>query len=513
VKQKIDFTPAESKHKGFFGKYFIELPQLIWSGANLAWQFLTIEDKTEKFMSIYQKQYDKYQRFEFNNAESHKLVDIYNELENTVLRNWKAPIVNDFMAMIFYGVLRSLIEKWKLDDTGSLSNEIVAGQGNVESTLPLKRLQEIAAFARKYEDLVKKIKGMSEDELTKIFVGSDCRNYPESDKQLHEMIRQYLDEFGFRSMNELKLEVPSLMEKPQFIFSILKNYIAAPVKENDDSHLKEREMREKAEREVAEKMGNSRCIFGLFKKSTIFDFVVKYTKKAVAFREYQRFARTKMFGLSRMIFVGIAHNFVKLGVISEVSDIFFLTREEIFSYVVGTSTFSNLKELIALRKKEYEIYERSEELPDRIETTGPVYCNDLTISAIIEAPASETDPDLMRGLSCCPGVVRGKVKVILNPSDDMSLNGEILVAARTDPGWVPLYPSASGLLIERGSILSHSAIVARELGLPAIVGITNITKRLKTGDEVEMDGAKGTIRILVRSEENAVKSEDNILKS
>ncbi len=506
VKQKIDFTPAESKHKGFFGKYFIELPQLIWSGANLAWQFLTIEDKTEKFMSIYQKQYDKYQRFEFNKAESHKLVDIYNELENTVLRNWKAPIVNDFMAMIFYGVLRSLIEKWKLDDTGSLSNEIVAGQGNVESTLPLKRLQEIAAFIRTYEDLAKKIKGMTEDELTKIFVGADCRSYPESDKQLHEMIRQYLDEFGFRSMNELKLEVPSLTEKPQFIFSILKNYIAAPVRENDDSHLKEREMREKAEREVAEKMGNSRCVFGLFGKSTIFDFVVKYTKKAVAFREYQRFARTKMFGLSRMIFVGIAHNFVKLGVINEVSDIFFLTREEIFSYVVGTSTFSNLKELICLRKKEYEVYEKSEELPDRIETTGPVYCNDLTISAIIEAPASETDPDLMRGLSCCPGVVRGKVKVILNPSDDMSLNGEILVAARTDPGWVPLYPSASGLLIERGSILSHSAIVARELGLPAIVGISNITKRLKTGDEVEMDGAKGTIRILVRSEESIAKS-------
>ncbi|HNY10837.1 MAG TPA: PEP/pyruvate-binding domain-containing protein [Candidatus Wallbacteria bacterium] len=506
VKQKIDFTPAESKHKGFFGKYFIELPQLIWSGANLAWQFLTIEDKTEKFMSIYQKQYDKYQRFEFNKAESHKLVDIYNELENTVLRNWKAPIVNDFMAMIFYGVLRSLIEKWKLDDTGSLSNEIVAGQGNVESTLPLKRLQEIAAFVRDYEDLAKKIKGMTEDELTKIFVGSDCKNYPEPDKKLHEMIRQYLDEFGFRSMNELKLEVPSLMEKPQFIFSILKNYIAAPLKENDDAHLKEREMREKAEREVAEKLGNSRCVFGLFSRSSVFNFVVKYTKKAVAFREYQRFARTKMFGLSRMIFVGIAHNLVKLGVIKDVSDIFFLTREEIFSYVVGTSTFSNLKELINLRRKEYEAYEKSEELPDRVETTGPVYCNDLTISAIIEAPASETDPDLMRGLSCCPGVVRGKVKVILNPSDDMSLNGEILVAARTDPGWVPLYPSASGLLIERGSILSHSAIVARELGLPAIVGITNITKRLKTGDEVEMDGAKGTIRILVRSEESIAKS-------
>lgn len=499
VKQKIDFTPAESKHKGFFGKYFIELPQLVWSGVNLAWQFFTIEDKIDKFMAIYQKQYDKYHKYDFNGAESHRLVEIYNELENTVLRNWKAPIVNDFMAMIFYGVLRSLIEKWKLDDTGSLSNELVAGQGNVESTLPLKRLQMISNFVRECDELAKAIKTGSEDELTKKFVNIDFKNYPEAEKKFCEMIAQYLDEFGFRSMNELKLEVPSLMEKPQFIFSILKNYLAGPpAKESDDSGARERQMREKAELEVGEKLGGSRCLFGLFSRSAVFDFVVKYTKKAVAFREYQRFARTKMFGLSRMIFVGIAHNFVKLGVINEVSDIFYLTREEIFSYVVGTSTFSNLKSLVELRKKEYGSYEKSEELPDRIETNGPVYCNDLTVSAVQAAPEADGDPDVMRGLSCCPGIVKGKVKVILNPSDDMSLSGEILVAARTDPGWVPLYPSASGLLIERGSILSHSAIVARELGLPAIVGISNITKKLKTGDEVEMDGAKGVIRIISR---------------
>lgn len=80
----------------------------------------------------------------------------------------------------------------------------------------------------------------------------------------------------------------------------------------------------------------------------------------------------------------------------------------------------------------------------------------------------------------------------------MSLNGEILVAARTDPGWVTLYPSAKGLLVERGSVLSHSAIVARELGLPAIVGIPQITKFLKTGDVVEMDGAQGTVKVISR---------------
>ncbi|MFA6342869.1 MAG: PEP-utilizing enzyme, partial [Fibrobacteraceae bacterium] len=74
--------------------------------------------------------------------------------------------------------------------------------------------------------------------------------------------------------------------------------------------------------------------------------------------------------------------------------------------------------------------------------------------------------------------------------------GEILVTLRTDPGWIPLYPSVSGLLVERGGLLSHSAIVAREMGLPTIVGIQGITQRLRSGMRIRMDGEKGTVTIL-----------------
>jgi phosphohistidine swiveling domain-containing protein len=102
----------------------------------------------------------------------------------------------------------------------------------------------------------------------------------------------------------------------------------------------------------------------------------------------------------------------------------------------------------------------------------------------------------LRGVGCCPGTVTGAVKVVGKPSDNLHLAGEILVAERTDPGWVPLYPSVSGLLIERGSILSHSAIVAREMGLPTIVGIPGLVATLQTGQRVRMDGAAGTVEII-----------------
>ncbi|HEC72525.1 MAG TPA: phosphoenolpyruvate synthase, partial [Thermoplasmatales archaeon] len=106
---------------------------------------------------------------------------------------------------------------------------------------------------------------------------------------------------------------------------------------------------------------------------------------------------------------------------------------------------------------------------------------------------SKQEKHILKGISCCPSIVKGKAKVILSPKNNVELNGEIIVAERTDPGWVPLYPSASGLLIERGSVLSHSAIVARELGLPTIVGIKNLTKLVKDGQIIKMDAGKGIV--------------------
>ncbi|HWW61415.1 MAG TPA: PEP-utilizing enzyme [Thermoanaerobaculia bacterium] len=114
----------------------------------------------------------------------------------------------------------------------------------------------------------------------------------------------------------------------------------------------------------------------------------------------------------------------------------------------------------------------------------------------LRTPAAATpSADGLRGIACSPGVVTAAVKVLRSANDDLRLNKEILVAERTDPGWIPLYPSISGLLIERGSILSHSAIVAREMGIPTIVGIRGLSSIIKTGDVVTMDGSSGIVTL------------------
>jgi phosphoenolpyruvate synthase/pyruvate phosphate dikinase len=185
-------------------------------------------------------------------------------------------------------------------------------------------------------------------------------------------------------------------------------------------------------------------------------------------------------------------------------DVFYLTMEELFAFVDGRAVTNNLSDLAQIRKREFDSYRKGLPPPERFMTRGavgtyflyPAILEDLNLLKELEREGS-SDPNVLTGTPCCPGVVEGTVRVVTSIQQTEGLDGEILVTARTDPGWVPLYPLCSGLVIERGSLLSHSAVVARELGLPTIVGVTGgLMKRLKTGMRVHIDAGRGRLTIL-----------------
>ena len=121
-----------------------------------------------------------------------------------------------------------------------------------------------------------------------------------------------------------------------------------------------------------------------------------------------------------------------------------------------------------------------------------IYVDDITLST--NRKISFEEEKQLKWIGASPGRISGRVKVIDNPANAKLEQGEILVAEYTDPGWIMLFPAASGILVERGSLLSHSAIVSRELGIPAVVGITGLLDNIKTGDIVELDGTTGIVR-------------------
>jgi pyruvate,water dikinase len=211
----------------------------------------------------------------------------------------------------------------------------------------------------------------------------------------------------------------------------------------------------------------------------------------VSARENLRYERTRGFGVVRQLFCAIGKVFFSEGIIENERDIFYLSKEEIFDHIKGTSINNDLKKLIELRKTEFQNFEK-DVTGERIDTRGMVYQgNDF--NPIKHGESLQGD---LKGIGCCPGRVRAKVRVVKDPNEVENLNGDILVTSSTDPGWVTLFPTASAILVERGSLLSHSAIVSREMGKPCIVGITGLLQRLKTGDEVEMDGSTGEVKII-----------------
>ena len=108
----------------------------------------------------------------------------------------------------------------------------------------------------------------------------------------------------------------------------------------------------------------------------------------------------------------------------------------------------------------------------------------------------DTEGRTLTGIGCYPGIVEQRLKVIHSPRDNLSIDGQILVAMRTDPGWAPLFPTCAGILVERGSTLSHSAVIARELGIPAVVGVPHLLSIVTDGERVRLDGVLGSVERL-----------------
>ena len=350
-------------------------------------------------------------------------------------------------------------ENGKLD--GKTSNELVEIYFELESKLMKKWQAPLVST-----EPIKRIKLIS----NKICNG----------KNAEKDIEEFIQKFGNRCIGELKLETITYKQDPSLLKFIINSYVKQGIIDLEKEQIREQEIRQNAEKIVKEQI-----------KNPFFSFILKNARLRVKNRENLRFERTRLFGLVREIFLELGKNFAYENIIENQRDIFYLTKEEIFNYVRGTSVDVDLKTLIKNRKIEFQNFE-TKHPADRFSTYGTVYkANDYTSRETKTAEKGD-----LSGIGACAGIVSAKVKIVKSVVQSEGLEGCIMVAERTDPGWVPLFPISKGILVERGSILSHSAIVAREMGIPAIVGINNLLSTLKDGDEVEMDGSAGTIRII-----------------
>lgn len=485
VKEAFTFDDAQAP-AGFWQRWFVEFPKLLRLLVRSTWNFARITSIVGQFEEDFHRHYDRWQRLDFKRLAPHELMALYDEMESALLWNWKAPIINDFYVMIYFGLLRKLAKAWCGDQTDSLQNDLVCGEPGVESAEPAKFLLRLAQQASGNVFLRDAILHQPPESLpTLVAARSDCHAF-------HDEMQLYLDRYGFRCMNELKLEEFSLRDRPHVVYQMLRNYLAL----NDPAALDVVAMhrREQSIRAAAEQQANQ-ALAGRPLKRWLLHRVLKRARLGVKNRENMRFARTRIYGLVRELLRAMGSRLAEEGIVPEREDIFYLTIDEVWDYVKGTAVTTRLAELAALRRGEFDAYRNELEAPqERFTTHGMVSHRNQFRQP--DSAVSVNEEGQLRGIGVCAGEVTAEAKVIRNPSDDVKLSREILVAERTDPGWVPLYPAVSGILIERGSVLSHSAVVAREMGIPTVVGIRGLLQRVRSGDTVRMNGRSGVVDVV-----------------
>ncbi|MBS3915055.1 MAG: phosphoenolpyruvate synthase [Bacteroidetes bacterium] len=399
-----------------------------------------------------------------------ELVQDYREFETTLTSKWKAPLVNDFFCMIYFGLLQKQAVKLAGDAYPNLHNDLLSGAKDVVSAEPVKLIRNMLKEIKSSVDWKNKFEEENEQILSQELLKNSSK--------IGKLFQEYIEKWGDRTVAELKLETITYRMQPELLVRVLRNQLDGEMKQNgyrDDS-------RKSAEEFVA------MALRGKPIKRWWFHYISKKAGYFVSNRENLRYERTRGFAKVREIFLQIGIQWKASGQLENARDIFYLKKEEIFDFTEGKTPDLNLKSLVELRKESYIGFE-TQHPAERITTWLPVYLGNNFES---KWHNSVLTGDL-KGIPCSAGVVTAKVRFITDPYSVASLNGDIIVTESTDPGWTALFATAGGILVQRGSLLSHAAIVSREMGIPCIVAIPELMSRLENGDLVMMDGSTGMI--------------------
>jgi phosphohistidine swiveling domain-containing protein len=426
-----------------------------------------------KFFNHFNDAYNYYKNIDLEKKNEEQLIEIFELLWQEFMPHWHLTLQNDFYAMKYYDWLKRLCRYWNLAEQDNLHDQLLCGQPDIESVKPIRSILQICRLIntqRNYQDLFT----IADENIIWNALKTDAEY-----EGLYLSVKHHICAFGDRGMEELKLEKQTFREKPEELIKLIKQYYHNELS-IEDLEQREKEIRQSAENVVKHKLKS------IFKRG-LFWIILHKTRQAVANRENMRFARSRLYGIVRRLFHRMAQLFVEQGILDSVSDIHYLTINEVFEFVTGRAMTQNLMSLVGIRKKEYARFSRDNPA-ERIQSEGLPY-----LSAY---PASECLLDqkkLLRGIGCSSGEVAGKARIIYTPDTQIQNTDYILVTKSTDPGWVFLMLSSKGIVVERGSVLSHTAIIGRELGIPTIVGAKSATCLIPDHSPITINGSTGVV--------------------
>lgn len=296
----------------------------------------------------------------------------------------------------------------------------------------------------------------------------------------------FMKRYGMRGVGEIDLGRPRWNEKPLQIIKVLVSYLGI----TDESKAPDavfRQSAEKAEKAIAEMEAQISKTRGGWLKRRLFLFATRRVRLLVGLRESPKLFIVRTLDIMRRNLQTSGSELAEAGILNDPGDIFFLNVEELEA--LARHEGGDWKGIAAQHRKNYMREKLRRQIPTILFSDG---------RAFYGAPGSVTVEveGILSGNPVSPGMAEGRVRVVLSPHETGLQPGEILVCPGTDPAWTPLFLAAGGLVMEVGGMMTHGAVVAREYGIPAVVGVAQATTRLRTGQRVRVDGGSGVIEIL-----------------
>ncbi|MDA2117646.1 phosphoenolpyruvate synthase [Bacillus cereus] len=383
------------------------------------------------------------------------------------------------MAVIMAGMnalswINEKIEQWLGEKNAAdvLSQSV---QHNITSEMGLALL-DVADVIRPYPEVIAYLQHVEDDRFLDELIQF------KGGEKVRDAIDAFLNKYGMRCSGEIDITKTRWSEQPATIIPMILNHIRDF--EYGASKRKFEEGLQEALKKEAELLERLQHLPDGEQKVEETKRMICNLRNFIGYREYPKYGMIHRYFIYKQALLKEAEKLVQNNVLDEIEDIYYLTFEELHE-VVRTNKLDY--KIIHKQKNAYKLYEKL--TPPRVITsdgeiiTGKYKRENLPAEAIVGLPVSS-------------GVVEGRARVILNMEDANLEDGDILVTAFTDPGWTPLFVSIKGLVTEVGGLMTHGAVIAREYGLPAVVGVENATKLIKDGQRIRVHGTEGYIEVL-----------------
>lgn len=402
---------------------------------------------------------------------------------------WKNASLADAGAMVCYGALQRLLARaFPGDDQQALHNSLLKALPDLVSSMPPLRLWDLSRMVRENEPLRELFSTASAPEI-------HARLEDGRFAAFRSAFDAFLEQWGFRCSAELMLTVPSFQEDPAPVIDLLKSYAAMDGESPAEQLTRQAEgrVRDTARMLAALRRRPVSRWLPFVRQSTVAGTVLRWTQRSIQLRERARLKQALLYSRLRRISLALGNQLAARGRLAQADDIFFLTFEEVDLLASGSEMFPGQAcDLVALRRRDHAVLS-AQTPPDTIRLPAGEY---WMATAGAAAAAPQTVGDRLHGVGACGGSTTARAAILLDVTESHRLRaGDILVTRQTDPGWGPIFPLISGLVIERGGMLSHGAIIAREFGIPSVVGVKDATRLIRHGGSITVDGDRGLVLV------------------